>query len=104
MLAHLNHQISLDDQVTFLPCMGGQLNIPLQRFGIVDAAHVKRLGNTVTEGVGQVVVGHTVGAGHFLSGTGTGDGIGLQLGAVALDDIGDVDAQRHGAAIDKRKV
>ena len=34
----------------------------------------------------------------------TGDGKGLQTGAVALDDVGDVDVQRRSTAVDESKV
>ena len=104
MLAHLHHELTLNDDIQLLSRVGGQLDILVLGLLGVGGAHEQGLCDTVLEGVGHVVVHHAVSLGDLLSRSCAGDGVGLQLGAVALDDLGDVDVERQGATVDEGEV
>ena len=104
MLAHLHHELTLNDDIQLLPRVGSQLNILVLRLLGVGGAHEQRLGDTVLEGVGHVVVHHAVSLGDLLPRPCAGDGVGLQLGAVAFNNFGDVDVERQGATVDEGEV
>ena len=104
VFADLHHQLTLQHQIQLLTVVGGQLNILLLGGGIVHTADIQRLGNTILESVGQVIVGHTVCLGDLLSLPPPGDGKGLQLGAVTLDDVGDIHIQCLSTTVDKGEI
>ena len=102
--ADLHEQLPLDHEVTFLPRVGGQFDgLALRLFGI-GADHEQGFGDPVAEGVRHIEVGHPVRVGDLLSLAGSGDGAGFQGRAVPLDDVGDVDRERTGAAVEEREV
>ena len=104
VLADLNHELSFDNDITFLTRVGGQLNVLVRGVFVVVDLNEQGFGNTVSEIVCHIVVGHAVCAGDLLRRAAAGHGIGAQLGAVSLNDIGYVDLESHGTAIDKGKV
>ena len=100
----LDLQSPFDDDIEFLPFVGGHFDILSGGFFIVFHFHVQRLGDTVLEGGRHVVVGHPVGVVDLLSFALSGDGVAGQGGGLPFDDIGYVNAQRQCAAVNKRKV
>ncbi|MPM61140.1 hypothetical protein SDC9_107994 [bioreactor metagenome] len=103
MRTDLHLKRSADYEVAFLAFVAGELNAFLLRFRHIGALDVQRLGNTVLKRGGKVVVNHAVRLLDARAFARAGDGVPLQRRARALDDVGDVDAKRHRAAVDERK-
>ena len=103
MLAHAHLEAAGDDDIALLPGVGGDLDGPVLGLGIVAGAHVKRLGDALAERGREVVVDHAVRLLDALAVALAGDGVGAQAGAGALDDVGHIDAQRGGRAIQERE-
>ena len=104
MLAHLDLQGALEDEVAFLALVGGELDGPALRLGAVGGLDVERLGDAVLEVGSQVVVGQAVGLLDLPAPSGPGEGVGPQLGALALDEVRDVHAEGEGAPVEEREV
>ena len=101
---HLYEQLPLDHQVAFLPRVGGQLDRLVLRFLGIGADDEQRLGDPVAERVRHVEVGHPVRVGDLLTLARPRHGAGFQGRAGSLDDVGDVDRERPGAAVEEREV
>ena len=99
VLADLHLQGAADDEVQFLSDMGRKLDIGVARAVTVTAHDVQRVRDPVLEARRHVVVDHLVRFGDLLTVAGAGHGIGLQLRAAALDQVGHVDAELIGAAV-----
>ena len=104
VMPDLHHQVAGDHDVALLPGVARQLDIPVLGFLAVGAVHIERLRDAVQERRCQVVVLHPVGLVDSLALAGSRHGVGTERGADALDDVGDVYAERQGAAIDKGEV
>ena len=100
----LDLQGPFDDDVEFLPFVGGQLDVLPGGLFVIFHFHVQRFGDTVLEGGGHVVVGHPVGVVDLLPFALSGDGVSGQRGGLPFDDVGDVYAQRQRASVNERKV
>ena len=96
--------VSVDDYVALLSGVAGKLSLSVLSRFIVYAAHVKRLRYPVLEGVGQVVVGHSVGLGDLLTSAGARHGVLAQVGAVSLDDVSYVYVESVCASVNKCEV
>ena len=103
VLADLHHQLALDYQVAFLTCVGGELDITVLRLLAVNAANEQRLGYPVFEGSREVIIGHAVSLLYLLPLSAAGEDIGFQLRAVTLDNVGNVNAEGEGAAVNECK-
>ena len=104
VLAHLDLHGAADDQIALLTVVGGELDVGIEGFVAVFVDDQQGIGDSVLEVGGQVVVDHLMGLLDLLTVAVAGDDIGTELGAVALDEVGDVHAEGGGAAIQKRKV
>ena len=104
VLTDLNLHVAPDDEVALLAVVGGQLDVLVLRAGAVAKLHVEGQGDAVLEAGGQVVAGHVVGFLDLLAVAGPRQRVGAELGAVALDQVGDVDAEAQGAAVEKGDV
>ena len=104
MRTDLYFQFAFDDYVALLAGMAGEFNIPVLGFLAVCCVNVKRLGDTVFELGGQVVVDHAVGLLYPLPFAVSGNRVIAQAGAGTLDYICHVYAQDQSAAIDKSEV
>ena len=100
----LHLQVALEHQVELLALVGRQGDLlPLGSL-IVFGLDVQRLGDTVLVGRGHVVVGHAVGLLDALTVACTGQVVGGQRRAGALDQVGHVNAQHLRAAVQEREV
>ena len=104
MVAQLHLQIAADDYVALLTLMGGDLDGSELSFGGELGLDIERLGNTVTETVSQVVVGHAVGLLNALSLALAGESVAAEAGCGALDKLRNVNAQSLGAHIEEGEV
>ena len=104
MLAHLNLQPPLDDDVALLPLVGGQLDVAVLRVLIVHGVDIERLGDAVSEGGRHVLIAHAVRLADGLPHAAAGHCHGGQIRAGALYDVGHVHIERQRAAIDEGEV
>ena len=102
--ADLHFKLPAHDDVAFLSLVRGQFNVPALRLFIIGAHHIERLGNAVLKRSGEIVVYHAVRLFDALSRAAPGHGIRAKLGAAALDDVGDIYAERQRAAVNKSKI
>ena len=80
--------------------MGDQLDV-LFCIGPVLQFHIKRQGDTVAEVSSQVVADHMMGLFDPLALTLTGQSVGLQLGALAFQQVRHINAQNQHATIEE---
>ena len=76
MVAHLNLHGAFDDQITLLSVVGGQLDIGIEGPVAVLVFYKQRIGDTVLEAGGHVVINHLMGLLDLLTGPGPGQAVG----------------------------
>ena len=101
MESDLDLHVTADHDVTFLTLVGHQLDILVLGAFLVFQLHVQRQGDTVAEVRCQVVADHVVGFFDPLSISLTGQGIGTQLGAAALQQVRKVHAEDQHTPVQK---
>ena len=101
MLANLDLQLAGEDDIEFLARVGGHVDgHPLLGLVVVVGA-VVGLRQLVAEEGGQVADLNARLLGGLLALPPAGDGIAGQVGAAALQQVGDADAESQGALVDK---
>ncbi len=102
--AHLHFERALDHDIALLPGVGSELDLLVLRGFVIYAAHEQGFRDPVLEGVGKVVIGHTVRLRDLLTVSYASDDIRVQHGGIPLDDIRHVYAERFRTAINEGKV
>ena len=103
MLSHLNLQLAGEDDVEFLTGVGGEVDGHVLLGLIVVVGHIVRLRQLVAEKGGQVADLDARLPGGLLALAPAGDGVAGEVGAVALQQVGDADAEGQGTLVDKGK-
>ena len=67
MFANLNHKVTVDYDVALLTCVAGKLDFAILCFFAIFTANVKRLGNSITESGGKIIINHAVRLFNLLS-------------------------------------
>ena len=103
MGAYADLERSGHDDVALLTRVRRQLDLGVLRLFRPDRADEERLGDPSSEGGSEAVIDHPVRLLDALTAARAGDGVRAQGRALALDYVGDVDAERDRAAVDERK-
>ena len=103
MLADLHLHAALDDEVAFLPDVAGQLDIGVERAVGILVFHKQGIGDPVLEVRSHVVVDHLVRLLDLLPLARARERVGAELRALALDEVGHVDAEGQRAPVKKRE-
>ena len=103
MLADTHLKMPLDYYIALLPGVGGNLYLAgLSRLAVFTA-NVKRLGNTVAECGGEIVIGHAVRLFYSLTLAAAGNGIRFKRRAASLYYIRNVYVEGQRTAVYERK-
>ena len=106
MVADLDLKAARKDDIALLPLMGGKLDVLGLCLLAVGRYDIKRLGNTVFKGSRHIIIGHAVRLVYLLTAAASCDGVACKPRAGALDNVGNINAERQSAAVkeSKRKV
>ena len=102
LTADLDAHMTADDNVTFLPLMGSQINVRILCTAAVRQLHIKRQRNAVAEVRSQVVAHHMVCLFDPLAFSPTGQCIGPQLGTVTFQQVAHVNTEAQSTAVKER--
>ena len=102
MGADLYFNLTTDYDVTFLAFVGDQFNRCGFCTRLIVQLHIQGQGNTVTKISCQIVADHIMCFFNPLAIALTGQGIGAQLGAVALQQVAKVNTKAQGTVIKER--
>ena len=101
VLPHLHLQLAGEDDVELLAGVGGQVDGPVLLGLVVVVDHVVGLRQLVAEQWGQVADLDALLRGGALPLSLAGDSVAGEVGAVALQQVGDADAEGQGALVDE---
>ena len=101
VLPHLDLQLAGEDDVKLLAGVGGEVDGHVLLGLVVVVGDVVGLRQLIAEEGGQVADLNARLLGGLLALPSPGDGVAAQVGAVALQQVGDADAEGQGALVDE---
>ena len=100
----LHLELTGNNDIAFLALVAGQFNVLILRLLGIGGVYVQRLGDSVFELRGEVIVHHAVRLLYPLPHAVSGHGVAGKTGARTLDNIGNVNIQNQRPAVNKGEV